>query len=371
MSDLGFAAATGGTSGVAWTATAGRPATGGASDSTFRRNYFGAYTVGAQGLVIDRVAFLDNVIYGFDPHTGTNDTLVTHSVAARNGRHGFIFSEGCDRNLIRDSEAYLNGGTGFMIDDGTPEHGPDRASDGNRLLRVSAHDSGDAGVVIEGGSDNSVERSEVTNNEYGVWVREGAEETDIAYNRISATDRTGVLLAAGLGATRVTDTDVIGADVGVRSDGGSATLVADGVIRGTASAGLRLDGDQSSARFDAVVVDAVGSAALDVRGTPPPAAARDGIATGAGAPFWAGWTLASALHSAILLLWSAILVLPLASRTPLVRRLLTRSGWRRGRAPCPVAPTPGRVVDAGITVVAPPIPAAFREPDVVPEVVPA
>lgn len=325
LSDLGFAT-TGHTSGVAWKGAEGRPATGGAHDATFVRNYFGAYTAEARGLVIARSAFLDNVIYGFDPHSGTDDTLVTDSVAARNGRHGFIFSQSCDGNVVRDSEAYLNGGTGFMIDDGIPPHGAGRTSDRNLLLRVSSHDNGDVGIVVEGGTGNRVEQAVVTNNEDGIWVRDGATETDLVANRVVATHRTAVRLEAGLGPIVVADTEIVGARTGTHSGGGAATWLRDIRTRGTTSAGLRLDGDQSGARFaDLQVLEGTGSA-LDVRGTALPAAARAAIDTGPGVPFWASWTLGSVLHSSILGLWSAILVLPLASRLLVRSRRLSPHG---------------------------------------------
>ena len=320
LSDLGFAT-NGHTSGVGWKGAEGRPATGGASDVTFQRNYFGAYSAEARGLVIARSAFLDNVIYGFDPHSNTDDTLVTDSVAARNGRHGFIFSQSCDGNVVRDSEAYLNGGTGFMIDDGIPPHGPERVSDRNTLLRVSSHDNGDVGIVVEGGTGNRVEQAVVTNNEDGIWVRDGAARTELIGNRVVATHRTAVRLEAGLGPTVVADTEIVGARTGTHSGGGAATQLRGVRTRGTPSAGLRLDGDQSGARFADVQVLGDTGSPLDVRGTALPAAARAAVDTGPGAPFWATWTLASALHRSILGLWAAILVLPLASR------LLVRS-WR-------------------------------------------
>lgn len=333
LSDLGFPTI-GETSGVAWTAATDRPATGGAHDSTFRRNYFGAYTAGAHGLVIARSAFLDNVVYGFDPHTATNDTLVTDSVAARNGRHGFIFSEDCDRNVVRDSEAYLNGGTGFMIDDGIPAHGADRASDHNTLLRVSSHDNGDVGIVIEGGTGNTVEQSVVTNNEDGIWVRDRAAGTDLVGNRIVATQRTAVRLDERLGETLVADTEIVGARIGIHSQGGSPTLMRGNDTRGTTTAGLRLDGDQSRARLENLQVLVDVGRVVDVRGTGLPPAALAAIDTGPGAPFWATWTLVSALHASIVSLWSAILVLPITARLLLRARRLLRS--RRRPAPAAV-----------------------------------
>ncbi len=332
LSDLGFAM-TGDSSGVAWKGADDRPATGGAHDATFRRNYYGAYTSGAQGLVIARSAFLDNVIYGFDPHTSTDDTLVTHSVAARNGRHGFIFSQDCDRNVIRDSEAYLNGGAGFMIDDGIPAHGRGRASDHNTLLRVSAHDNGDTGIVIEGGTGNAVEQSVVTNNENGIWVRSGAAETDLVGNEIVATERTALRLDAGLGPTRVTATEIVGASTGTRSEGGSATVMSDNRTRGTTAVGLRLDGDQSQARFEDIQILGHDGRAVQVHGTGLPATAWMAIDTGPAAPFWTTWTLASLLHTSILSLWSAILVLPVTSRLLLRAWRLTRSRRRTATAP--------------------------------------
>jgi hypothetical protein len=313
LSDLGFAT-TGHTSGVAWKGAEDRPATGGAHDSTFRRNYFGAYSAEARGLVIARSAFLDNEIYGFDPHSATSDTLVTDSVAARNGRHGFIFSQSCDRNVIRDSESYLNGGTGFMIDDGIAPHGADRASDDNTLLRVSAHDNGDVGIVVEGGTGNVVEQAAVTNNEDGIWVRDGAAGTALVGNRVVATRRTAVRLEAGLGETLVADTEIVGAAVGTHSGGDATTLLRGNRTRGTTTAGLRLDGDQSGSRFADLHVLARAGRAVDVRGTAVPAAARAAIDTGPGAPFGATWTLGSALRVTIIALWSAILTLPVASR---------------------------------------------------------
>lgn len=332
LSDLGFPTI-GETSGVAWTAATDRPATGGASDSTFRRNYFGAYTAGAQGLVIARSAFLDNVVYGFDPHTATNDTLVTESVAARNGRHGFIFSENCDRNVVRDSKAYLNGGTGFMIDDGIPEHGADRASDHNVLLRVSSHDNGDVGIVVEGGTGNTVEQSVVTNNEEGIWVRDRADGTELVGNRVVATQGTAVRLDEHLGETLVVDTEIVGARIGTHSQGGSPTLMRGNATRGTTAVGLRLEGDQSRARLEDLQVVVDTGRVVDVRGTGLSPAALAAIDTGPGAPFWATWTLVAALHTSIVSLWSAILVLPITARLLLGARRLVRS--RRRPTPAP------------------------------------
>jgi len=311
---LGFAS-TGITSGVAWVASGDRPGAGGAVDSSFSHNYFGAYSAGAVGLQIIRSAFTDNVVYGFDPHTATNETLVASSVAARNGRHGFIFSEGCQRNVIRDSESYLNGGDGFVIDDGTPQHGQGRDSDDNTLIGVSSHDNGRVGVVIEGGTGNSVQDATVVNNRDGIWVRNQATDTSVVDSRVLASAGAGLRLGEGLGPTEVRGNEIEGAATGVLSEGGSATRLV-GVHVAGATTGMSLRGDQSRATFEDVVVADGGSRALVVTGAPLVPEAAAGIRLPSQTVVSStstSWSPAALLHKALVSLWLLILLVPLGA----------------------------------------------------------
>ncbi|HEY4376812.1 MAG TPA: right-handed parallel beta-helix repeat-containing protein, partial [Acidimicrobiales bacterium] len=317
---LGFASA-GETSGVAWMQTAGNLATGAAIDTTFSHNYFGAYSAGAEGLVITRDRFVANDVYGFDPHTATNDTVVSHSVATLNGRHGFMFSDACHGNVVKDSTAYLNGGTGFMIDDGTPEHGYGRPSSDNTLLRVTAHDNGDTGVVIEGGTGNSVQQSHMTNNDYGIWVRNNAAATRLTGNTVTASLRSGIRLNAKLGLTHLTDDAIFGARSGITAGGGGVTVLNRVRIGETTMAGLRLEGDQHLTRFNHVLITDSGRNPVNVTGAPLTAKAMAGIQWHAPAVPWIDRvSLAAFLHDTVVFLWAAILALPFISRIPLIAR---------------------------------------------------
>ena len=312
VDSLGFSS-TGMTSGVAWVALDGRAATGGARGSTFVRNYFGAYTAGAQGLRFDRAAFLENVVYGFDPHTATTDTLVTHSRAESNGRHGFIFSEGCNRNVVRDSTASRNGGAGFMIDDGTTGTGLGRPSDGNRFIRVSAKDNGQAGIIIEGGTGNTVEDSRTEGQDYGIWVRNGAAETGLSANHIAGAVIAGIRLGPGLGETEVAGNAIRGGPVAIRSEGGSATWISGGRITDTTRIVLRLDGDQRRARFSDLSIAAPRAHEVELRGVKTtiqelthPAHSSSGHST--------HWSLVSMLHRLVFVLWALILLPTIVTR---------------------------------------------------------
>ena len=71
-----------------------------------------------------RNRFVHNRVYGFDPHTGSSGFLVRGNYAARNGRHGIIFSHTCHRNVIRGNVSEHNSWHGIVIDDGKARRQP-------------------------------------------------------------------------------------------------------------------------------------------------------------------------------------------------------------------------------------------------------
>ena len=271
-SALGFLL--GESSGVAWMTRQGRSATGGALQSTFTNNYFGAYASGADGLVISGSSFMDNTVYGFDPHTGTTNTVIEDSQAARNGRHGFIFSAECDDNLIRNSQSYLNGGAGFVIDDGNDDaEEPLRPSNNNVLDGVSAANNRATGIVIEGGTGNSVLRSNLDGNPIGVWVKNAAAATAVADTSIARSEQAGIRLDAGTATTSVTETELSEAAVGVWVDGAEGTVLQNVSIDNSSKAAILLAGDPASTSFTNVTVTGTGDAAVEA---PPTAESAEG-----------------------------------------------------------------------------------------------
>jgi hypothetical protein len=243
---LGFA--TGSTSGVAWMQRLGIPSTGGATDSTFAHNLYGVYSSGASGLRFLRDRFVHNHVYGFDPHgappgagtneaLGTNDTLVSDSIAAYNGRHGFIFSSGCHRNVVRNSISRFNGGNGFVIDDGRIRGTVVNPSNDNTLRNVVATRNGGTGVVIEGGRDNAVVASRIDTNRAGVRISDRARNAVVRDTTVVNTLWTAISVSEGSTA-HIDSVSVTAAAVGVRSTGMSN--ITGVVVQNAAVAGFQL-----------------------------------------------------------------------------------------------------------------------------------
>lgn len=327
VSRLGFLL--GESSGVAWMTRTAAPSTGGARDSTFTANYFGAYSSGAIGLIISRSQFNDNLVYGFDPHTRTINTVVESSVAARNGRHGFIFSDDCHDNVIRDSQAYLNGGAGFMIDDGRDNgEAEPLASNRNTLERISAHDNGGPGIVIEGGSANSVRQAQVDNSPVGIWVKNAASDTTVIDTSITNTAQAGLRLNPGTVATSMTNSSIAAGAIGVAIDGALATRLTDVTIADATVAGITLARGSEELVLDRVQI--VGSGRGTITGGDP-SISRDsppGLDT-------SGWTSSQAKPSRW---WDSVSMVKLAPWViilgiPALLWLPIRARWRRRHPP--------------------------------------
>jgi hypothetical protein len=109
----------GGTYGISWRIPDDRLgidiSTGWVEGSTFYRNHFGSYTYGASGMMWRNNHFLENDVYGLDPHDDSNNALVENNVFEHNGKHGFIVSKRCNYNVIRNNTSIENKLHGFML----------------------------------------------------------------------------------------------------------------------------------------------------------------------------------------------------------------------------------------------------------------
>lgn len=265
---LGFA--TGATSGVAWLHWLGKPSRGGARDTTFRQNLFGAYTSGVRGLRLHDVRFLHNEVYGFDPHGrrpgdprpggGTIETLVTRALAAHNGSHGIIFSSGCHRNTVRDTISRDNAGSGFVLDDGLTRKGQVRPSNANRLVRITALRNAGAGVVVEGGRANEVAGVTVRDSRFGIAIREAASETSVTGADIAQIQDIAVRISNS-SHTTVRRTQVNQTRVGVVNDRSPGTTLADVTVTDAWQTGLVIPVGQD-VTMSGVAVSGVGMAAV-------------------------------------------------------------------------------------------------------------
>jgi parallel beta-helix repeat protein len=109
----------GGTYGISWRIPKGglgsEIVTGWVEGNKFYKNHFGSYTFGASGMVWKDNHYLENDVYGLDPHDDSNNALVEGNVFERNGKHGFIVSKRCNYNVIRNNVSFGNKLHGYML----------------------------------------------------------------------------------------------------------------------------------------------------------------------------------------------------------------------------------------------------------------
>ena len=135
--------------GVSWRVSSDPPAkrtTGVVLGTSFHNNYFGAYTYGAKDMFWVGNSFLDNVVYGLDPHDDSNGFTVLFNRLTGNGKHGLIFSKRCTGNLIAYNISAQNGGHGIMLD---------QSSNDNIVAYNEVSDNAD-GIAIFASSRNTV-----------------------------------------------------------------------------------------------------------------------------------------------------------------------------------------------------------------------
>ncbi len=89
--------------------------TGWVEGTKFYRNHFGAYTYGASGMMWLNNHFLENDVYGLDPHDDSNNAWVEGNIFEKNGKHGFIVSKRCNYNVVRNNVSFGNILHGFML----------------------------------------------------------------------------------------------------------------------------------------------------------------------------------------------------------------------------------------------------------------
>ncbi len=192
----------GGTYGISWRIPKGGLgidlATGWVEGNTFYKNYYGSYSFGASGMVWRKNHYLENDIYGLDPHDDSNNALVEDNIFERNHKHGFIISKRCNYNVIRNNVSFGNKLHGFMIhqdsvynviENNVAYDNTDNyvifASDYNTIRNNRSFNPRGSHIRINAGAVNTY----ITNNELyggsrGIYVYGGARNIYVANNRI-------------------------------------------------------------------------------------------------------------------------------------------------------------------------------------------
>jgi mannuronan 5-epimerase len=127
--------------------------------------YFGFYSSGVAGMVIENNQIYHNAIYGLDPHTGTHDLVIRNNVVHDNGQFGIICSLNCNNITIENNRVYHDGdkntGAGIMFSRNTVNS----IAINNNVLDESA------GISISGSDNNQISNNTVSNSGDGIDLK--------------------------------------------------------------------------------------------------------------------------------------------------------------------------------------------------------
>ncbi len=132
-------------------------------DNEFRGCYYGFYSFEARDVGIVDNLYIDNIMYGIDPHDrSTRLVIAGNRATATRERHGIIGSRGISHSFILDNESDHNAQSGIMLD---------RQCSTNVIRGNKVHQNGQ-GIAIYESPDNLVCDNLVAfNTKSGVRVR--------------------------------------------------------------------------------------------------------------------------------------------------------------------------------------------------------
>jgi poly(beta-D-mannuronate) C5 epimerase len=158
--------------------------TGWLINSTFRDNWFGFYSWEADDIVILGNSFLENIIYGIDPHTHSHRLIIANNIAVgTKRRHGIIFSEGVSDSWIFGNRSHHNHVSGIVLD---------RSSGNNVVADNQTYDNDGDGIALYESSNNLLLKNRVIGNlRHGIRVR-NSSDIRLFENLISANKQVGI-----------------------------------------------------------------------------------------------------------------------------------------------------------------------------------
>ena len=129
-------------------------------------NYYGLYSYEADGLVIAANAFVDNIVYGIDPHDRSRRLVIADNTATGTRRkHGIVVSRGVSESWIVGNRAIGNAGTGIVVDADS--------TDNVVAHNLAAANRGDGLSLFESGRNLLWGNLAIGNRKSGLRIRNG------------------------------------------------------------------------------------------------------------------------------------------------------------------------------------------------------
>jgi parallel beta-helix repeat protein len=159
--------------------------------------YFGFYSVGVGGMVIENNKVHNMGHYGIDPHTGTHDMVIRNNTVYDNNGTAIICSLDCYNILIEKNVVYNNTGSGISFSRNMTQsiardnhlHDQSRAilvsqSHNNEIYNNSISNSNPGITLLNASSANKIYRNSIINSTNATSIKTGAHGNILYLNTI-------------------------------------------------------------------------------------------------------------------------------------------------------------------------------------------
>jgi hypothetical protein len=269
VSSLGFWS--GRTGGVAWTGLSGDPSTGGAVDSTFTNDTYGAFVDRGQGVAFKADLFEFNQLDGLHVHRYSVDTSVVSSSSSRNGDNGFAIEQATTDTLLRNDVAENNGVDGYLINGRPLVLGASASGDavapgsGTTVTHSASIDNRATGILVEGGTGTVLTADQVCGHDTGIAARFGTKNIVISGNDVRCHPRSGLSIGPSAPGAIVSGNSVAGARIGLLIRSSGPIEVDNNLITGATVFGITVRGLDSVVNGVGNVISGTGFRAVDAR----------------------------------------------------------------------------------------------------------
>ncbi|GEM_PF-1090979 len=304
VSSLGFWS--GRTGGVAWTGVNGQPSTGGADNTTFTNDTYGAFVSRGMNLRFSSDLFEFNALDGLHIHRYSIGTSVILSSASRNGGTGFLIDRATQNTYLRDDVSESNEGNGFFIDGRPLVNGASASGSavapgsGATIAHSEALYNDRTGILVEGGTGTVLLGDQVCAQITGIAVRYNATNAVVTGNDVRCSPRSGLSIGPGAPGAIISGNTVSGARIAVLVRSSGRIEIDNSLITGATVFGITARGVTSQVRGVGNVISGTGFRSVDARAD-------------ASQPALSGTNTAGWLHHVKITFWSYLLFHPLAA----------------------------------------------------------
>ncbi|MCK9898841.1 right-handed parallel beta-helix repeat-containing protein [Frankia sp. Cpl3] len=258
------------TGGVAWTGSKGEPSTGGAANSTFSNNIYGAYVSGSEGIQMIGVRLTDNERSGLAVHRDAITTLVSGVTAARNHGDGMTIDRASGSRVMRSTVAD-NSGDGISLDG--RGLGVIATATGVQINQIrdtlieenTVSANGRYGIRVVGGENTIVRKNTISDGQLGIIVKSGANGTQVTGNTITGPDEAGIQIGPDARRTAITENAVSDSRLGVITQEATTNIISRNKIRDATEFAITVRGPADGTAIQWNTLAGEGWRAVDIR----------------------------------------------------------------------------------------------------------